>query len=331
MSTLIWEADSFVERKFDNSNLNGFYVCPGLVDSHVHGAFGYDFMEGSGNDVIHSLRKIGIEYVCLTTVTSDWHKLQNAISKVDFTMDGFCGFHLEGPYLNPKWAGAQPNDFKTPNFLELYTELGDAFQHIRVVTFAPELEGAIEFRKMLSKHGIIASAGHTDANYEELCKIQPDRMTHFFNAMKSFHHRAPGPIDFGLTKPVDIELIFDKMHVSTEAVTLVLNCIHPSRIIGISDGTALSGMPDGTTRQMWGHEVKKSNGKVELTTGTLAGSAVTLMDVFRNFWNHFSPEIAVLACAENPRKRLNLKNPKTWLVLNHNGEVQAILSDSDLH
>lgn len=326
MSAMIWEGSGFVEKPTSDGNHKGHYLVPGLVDTHIHGAFGYDFMDGDGNSVIQELRKIGIEFACLTSVTSNWEDLRKAIDAVDTKNQGFCGFHLEGPYLNPVKAGAQPHHFRDPDFNELSAELESRLEKIRVITFAPELEGASELARHSSKYGIQSSAGHTDATFEQLIECRPDRMTHFFNAMRQFHHRSAGPIDYGLTQEVDLELIYDGHHFSHESADLVVRTKPVSQIIGISDGTRLSGIPDGATAEMWGHQVKKQEGAVRLADGTLAGSGSTLVEVFRNFWEQFGPTVATMACSVNPRRSIGLPEPRMWLWANDSGTILEVMT-----
>lgn len=326
MKALVWNGTGFDERESSDSRYDGLYLLPGLVDTHVHGALGWDFMSGQGDQVIRSLREIGVEYVCLTSVTSPWEELRNAIDSVNPDEAGFCGFHLEGPYLNPKMAGAQPDFFLEPDANQLSAELGDRLEKVRIVSFAPELQGGTEFARSLFKWGIVVSAGHTDASFEMLEECRPNRLTHFLNAMRRFHHREPGPIDYGLTKNVDVELIYDRVHFSDEAAEMVVKSKSVLQLIGISDGTQLSGLPDGTDAMIWGQKVRKADGSVRLMNGNLAGSGSTLVEVFKNFWRKFGPVVATFACSVNPRRSLGLPEPEMWLCVAKDGTIENIVT-----
>jgi N-acetylglucosamine-6-phosphate deacetylase len=301
------------------------FLVPGLVDIHCHGYAGFDVMKGHGDEVVASLRKLGIEWIYPTTITADWDEIRLAIHSINPKQNGFAGVHLEGPFINPSMAGAQPSTgIRDPSFEELQSQLGNTLEKLKIVTLAPERFGGIETTKKLTSIGITVSAGHTDADYflmTEAHNAGLRHMTHFFNAMKSFHHRTPGCVEFGLVKPLYCELIYDRIHVSREAAQLLWNCKGPFSIIGVSDGTALSGTPDGTTDQMWGHEVKRTGNRVELKDGTLAGSCATIRDVFSNIWTDFGKTEAVLSCSLNPRRSLGLPYPCLWLTVSQDGDI----------
>lgn len=301
------------------------FLAPGLVDIHCHGYAGYDVMDGQGNEVVTSLRKLGVEWIFPTTVTADWSDIRSAIQALNVDQSGFAGVHLEGPFINPSMAGAQPSDkIHTPSFEELQSHLDDMIEQLKIVTLAPERSGGIETTKNLAAMGVTVSAGHTDADYrlmEEAQNAGLRHMTHFFNAMRPFHHRNPGCIEFGLTNPVYCELIYDRVHVSREAAHFLWRCKGPFYVIGVSDGTALSGTQDGTTYEMWGHTVKRTGNRVELADGTLAGSCATIRDVFSNIWADFGKTEAVLSCSFNPRRSLGLPSPRLWLVVSQEGDI----------
>jgi N-acetylglucosamine-6-phosphate deacetylase len=308
------------------------YLVPGLVDIHCHGYEGLDVMEGHAGVLVSRLRDLGIEWIFPTTVTSDFADLRFALSSVvrEAPPSGFGGFHLEGPYLNPARAGAQRVEaMRLPRREEFEEELGDLLSQVRLVTLAPELPGALEFLSSLRDRGIVVSAGHTDADFATLKQAYArglKGMTHFYNAMRPFHHRELGCVGFGLTQSVYLEVIYDRVHVSREALQLVYAVGGASRVVAISDGTKLSGTAEGTRGSMWGFEVVHSQGAVRFPDGRLAGSAVTLREVFRYLWEDFEEEryLAVMACSFNARRWLGLPSPEMWLVVDEGGEIREI-------
>lgn len=302
---------------------NSNCLVPGLIDSHCHGVDGMDVMEGKAEQIGANLRSRGIEHFCPTTVTAPWNEIRLAIEPCKDGFPGFAGVHLEGPFINPNRSGAQPSDYiEQPDFEKLSNELGDLLDHVKIVTLAPEIEGANMLIEKLRDRGITVSAGHTDATSEQLRVNKIDRMTHFYNAMRPFHHRDPGPIGYGLTEEVTLEIIYDRIHVSFEALHLALRCQKQNGcVVAVSDGTALSGQPDGAAREMWGHRVSNQKGAVRLESGKLAGSAATLADVFRNIWRDAAPEIAVRVCSETPRELLGLPEPRLWLLVDAEGSI----------
>ncbi|MDQ2985751.1 MAG: amidohydrolase family protein [Armatimonadota bacterium] len=303
-------------------------LIPGLVDIHVHGVAGLDVMNGEANQIVVELRNRGIEWCCPTTVTASNEDLQRALGAVDPSTPGFAGIHLEGPFISPNRPGAQtPSEIRrraaTNDYRELVRDFGDL---IRIVTLAPEVPGCPELARLLSEQGVIVSAGHTDATFEQLQYCPGiEHMTHFYNAMSPLDHRKPGAVGFGLTQPVRCELIYDRIHVAQPAARVLFQAKEPDSVIAISDGTAASGMPDGWAGVMWGQNVVKREGSVRLSDGTLAGSAVTLADVFKFLWQDFGAEIAISACSTSPRKALGLPEPQMWLQVDEQGTIIEVL------
>ncbi|MCW5945860.1 MAG: amidohydrolase family protein [Fimbriimonadales bacterium] len=302
---------------------NSNCLVPGLIDSHCHGVDGMDVMEGKAKQIGANLRSRGIEYYCPTTVTAKWSEIRHALEPCKDRFPGFAGVHLEGPFINPNRSGAQPSDqIEQPDYQKLANELGELLDLVKIVTLAPELNGSRQLISELRNRRIAVSAGHTDATSKQLHEHKIDRITHFYNAMRPFHHRDPGPIGYGLTENVTLEIIYDRIHVSAEALQIALRCQQENGcVIAVSDGTALSGQPDGTACEMWGHRVSMRQGAVRLENGTLAGSAATLADVFRNIWQDEGPSAAVEACSEAPRKALGLPEPRLWLLVDAEGNI----------
>ena len=303
-------------------------VVPGLVDIHVHGAKGLDVMEGETNALVAELRRLGIEWCCPTTVTASPSSIQAALAAINPKTPGFAGVHLEGPFISPRRPGAQPADFLRKPSIAAYQDcVGEFGSLVRIVTLAPEIPGSEELTAYLEQQGVIVSAGHTDASFEELLGSRFRHMTHFFNAMSPFNHRQPGAVGFGLSEPVVCELVYDRVHVSKPAAEILWQAKKPNKMIAVSDGTMASGMADGWSGEMWGHAVSRRDGAVRLTDGTLAGSAVTLGDVFKFLWRDLGPEVAIAACSTNPRKALGLPEPKIRLKVADDGTIIEVLED----
>jgi len=301
-------------------------IVPALVDIHVHGVKGFDVMDGKSNDVVRELRGIGVEWCCPTTVTASDADIQGALAAIDPATPGFAGVHLEGPFISPDKPGAQPVDAIRDPSVEAFEKcVGEFGDLIRIVTLAPERPGAENLIEYLKARGVIVSAGHTNATYEELCSAGPNHMTHFYNAMSPLGSREPGAVGYGLTEDVRCELIYDHVHVSQPAAEILLRAKGERKVIGISDGTAASRMPDGWSGIMWGSKVVKENGAVRLEDGTLAGSAVTIADVFKNLWQDFGHEVAVSACSTAPRLALGLPEPAMWLRVDDAGTIIEVL------
>lgn len=306
-------------------------LVPGLVDIHCHGVVGYDVTEGGAAQMIAVLRSRGVEWVCPTTVAAPLDRLRQVVEEVPPETPGFAGFHLEGPYLSPKHPGAQPEMYlRLPSVQEFDDAFGDLLSKIRIVTLAPELPSAEDLIRYLFQRGIIASAGHTNADKEAMqvaANAGLRHITHLFNAMRPFHHRDPGIVGFGLTSTLVCELIYDRVHVSRLAASLVFSAKRLVDVVAISDGTALSGEPSGTVAQLWGKEVRVEGRAARLADGRLCGSIATMPEVFQALWQDFreSPEWAIAACSLNPRRALGLPSPEMWLMVSRDGAIEEVL------
>lgn len=303
-------------------------LVPGLVDIHVHGAKGLDVMAGQTNALLAELRRLGIEHACPTTVTATAQDVQTALRAIDPGAPGFAGVHLEGPFISREKPGAQtPENIREASHAAFEELVGEHAGLIKIVTLAPEIPGGAELATYLRKRGIIVSAGHTNAIYEQLATAPVDHMTHFYNAMSPFGHRELGAVGYGLSQPVLCELIYDRVHVSKPAAEILWKAKKPDRMVAVSDGTMASGMADGWSGVMWGNAVTKREGAVRLSDGTLAGSAVTLADVFKFLWQDLGPEVAIAACSTNPRKALGLPESKMRLKVEDDGTIIEVLED----
>jgi N-acetylglucosamine-6-phosphate deacetylase len=169
--------------------------------------------------------------------------------------------------------------------------------------------------------------GHTDATFAEAragFEAGVQHTTHTFNAMRGLHHREAGTVGYALTNDaLRCELIYDRHHVSRDAAELLFKCKPAGGVVAVSDSTMATGMAAGEGLTMWGLEVVTSPGEVRLASnGALAGSAITLLDAFRNLHADFGPETAVRACCLNPRQALRMSGePTRWVALDSRLEV----------
>jgi len=305
-------------------------LVPGFVDIHIHGGFGIDFMSASSSEIVSwadQLALQGYEAFLPTTVTASAAAVKAALGNLpEHPM--IAGFHLEGPFISDTFPGAQPQEFiVTPD------EAGDdwasilADPRLRVITIAPEIDGALDLIELLTSRGVIVSLGHTNATFDECIQaagMGARHLTHTYNAMRPLHHREAGTVGFALSaQSPDLccELIYDRHHVCRDAADILRRSRPSDKLIAISDGTMAAGLPDGQSLTMWDIPVSVQNGTVRLEDGTLAGSAITLLDAFRNLFEDFGPETAIRACCINPRQDLGLQEVKTWLVLDEDLQI----------
>jgi N-acetylglucosamine-6-phosphate deacetylase len=195
------------------------------------------------------------------------------------------GLHLEGPYINPKMAGAQSvAHIRHPSIDELEEIYRTAGGALRVVTLAPEMEGAIEAVEWLRTRGVVPSAGHTDATHAEMMAAVEAGLSHaahLFNRMRLLHHREPGAVGAALADDrVSVELIADGVHLHPSTLRLAVNAKGPGRTALVSDAISAAGQPDGEY-QLGAEKILVECGRSFLESGALAGSTIRLCDAVR--------------------------------------------------
>lgn len=264
-------------------------LLPGFVDLHVHGGGGADLMQGGAaiDTVARTHVRHGTTALLATTMTAPRPEIEAALRAVAPACRQrtpgaarVLGVHLEGPYLSPDRLGAQPALAALPS-AEAVLAL-HAIAPLRVVTLAPELDGALQAIAPLVAAGIRVQLGHSAGRYEDACAALAcgaSGFTHLFNAMSPLHQRAPGLAGAALAHAVHAELIPDLLHVHPGAIQAALRAI--PGLYCVSDATAAAAMPDGDYR-LGRQTVRKCAGGVRLADGTLAGSTLTMDQALRN-------------------------------------------------
>lgn len=264
-------------------------VVPGFIDLHVHGGGGSDIMEAGSaiNTIASTHARFGTTSFLATTMTAPFEELEKSFlamketySKKGKNQSRILGVHLEGPFISADKLGAQPNFTREATLKEI-NHLNNIVP-IKVITLAPEVFNHLELIPELKKMGIVVQIGHTNGTYEEgvtALNQGAKSFTHLFNAMSSFHHRAPGMAGAALAHANYAELIPDLEHVHPGAIKAALRCI--PNLYFVTDSTAATGMPDGDYK-LGSHTVHKCLGGVRLADGTLAGSALTMDQAYRN-------------------------------------------------
>lgn len=270
-------------------------VAPGFIDVHVHGAGGAmcEQADPAGIDTISTtLARFGTTGFLATIATLPVEALRQAVRVVTGAVGDepgarILGIHLEGPYLNPQRAGAQAIPWMRAPSIEEFDALQDLSGGlIRLVTIAPELDGAIPFIRAVRERDVVVAAGHSNATEAEMrlaVHAGVTHVTHLFNAMRELHHREPGIAGVALTDDrLSTELICDGHHLSAQAVDLALRCKPPLKAVLISDAVGALGLPDGQY-EMFGVRCVVAEGAVRLQDGgQLAGSCLTLDCAVRN-------------------------------------------------
>lgn len=301
----------------------GDYLIPGLIDVHFHGCAGYDFSDGTPEALIaigEYEAKNGITSICPASMTLAEDTLaavcQNAYTYHEHCrkqpVSRLCGIHLEGPFISPQKKGAQnPAYIHTPD-VELFHRLQLAAHGlVKLITIAPELEGAEDFIRALASE-VHISLGHTNCDYHTAYKaftLGADHITHLFNAMPGFTHRSPGIIGAAFDSDhVMPEMICDGIHINPSAIRAAFRLFGEERMILISDSMMATGMADGDYA-LGGLPVKVKGHYATLEDGTLAGSATNLMDCVRTAVSMGIPLKTAVRCASyNPAVSIGIDN-----------------------
>lgn len=307
--------ESSVSGEFDAS---GFYVLPGFIDTHIHGANGIEFYtseyQGDPTPALDYLSTQGVTSILPTFATCRTEEYAEDTKRLMTTADDrILGIHCEGPFVNPvRMGGMQPEKLQLPNMEVPKVIQQNSGNMLKIVSMAPELEGSKEVIKELVTMGVKVSIAHTDASFEEATEavdMGATRVTHTYNAMRPFSHRDAGILGCALTDDrLHCELICDMHHVSPAAVKLVVKAKGIDRVTMISDCCFFCGVPEGKY-DFNGRELYVEGGFAKLPNGTIAGSACSLAVGAKNMFKlGFTPEeIAVMACV-NPARAADAKD-----------------------
>ncbi len=294
-------------------------VLPGFVDRHIHGAGGSDGMDGSVENlktIADSIVKEGTTTFLATTMTQSQQNIEKALNAVrDYTrVSGakIAGVHLEGPFIAVKYKGAQPEEYILPPSVEVMKNFISASGNkIKVVTLAPEQNGASELIAYLKQNNIVASIGHAQAGYGDVSKavqVGASSVTHTYNAQTPLHHREAGVVGSAmLIDELYTEIICDLIHVCEQAVALVVKNKPDDKVILITDSMRAKHLPDGES-ELGGQKVIVKNGEARLVDGTLAGSVLKMNEALKNIVTKVGVplEKAIDFATANPAKSLGI-------------------------
>lgn len=324
-------------------------IAPGYVDLHIHGSAGFDVMDATPDAlpaVERMLARHGVSSYYPTTVTAPMDAILRALERLADAIEArqpgveatgrACplGVHLEGPFISHARRGVHPTEHLLPPKLDSFERFWQAARgHIRMMTIAPELDGAAEVIAEAARRGVCVSLGHSDADFEAAergVSSGARHATHTFNAMRPLEHRSPGILGAVLTdNRVSADIIADGVHLDPAIVKLFANAKGPEQTVLITDATAATGMPDGRYR-LGSFAVEVKEGKC-MADGRLAGSVLTMDRAVRNlarFAGWTLPQ-AVAAASRNPARVARLANKGVlaagadadFVVLNPAGEV----------
>ncbi|OAX47793.1 N-acetylglucosamine-6-phosphate deacetylase [Paenibacillus sp. AD87] len=282
-----------LEGEYERIDGRGHLLVPGMIDVHIHGANGFDMMDGTEESIQEVSRQCaltGCTSFLATSVSSTMEDLLEMIRSVKRVIGQevgakIAGIHLEGPYLNPKRKGMQNEKYlRHPNIEEMKIIFQEAGSLIKMVTIAPELPGGMDLISFLKEQGVVIAIAHSDATYEEAKEAfasGASHVTHCFNGMRPIHHRDPGLIVAAFEeKHVSLQAIVDNVHLHPAIIRLIHNLKGPEGMVLITDALQAMGMGDGNYL-FGGHHVTVSGGIARLEDGTLASSTVTMNEALR--------------------------------------------------
>jgi N-acetylglucosamine-6-phosphate deacetylase len=325
-------------------------LAPGFIDIHIHGGGGHDVME-AGADALPPVERLlaahGVSSYFPTTVTAPMDATLSAMERLADAIDAAekpsarelrarpLGIHLEGPFISHKRRGVHPpENLLTPSLAAFDRFWQAARGHIRVLTIAPELPGAVEVIAEASARGVCVSLGHSDADLKAAragVAAGARHATHSFNAMRPLDHRDPGILGEVLTDArLSADIIADGIHLDPVIVELFLKAKGPDAAILITDATAATGMPDGRYR-LGSLEVEVKDGRCT-AGGKLAGSVLTMDRAVRNVvqFARWDLQQAVQLATVNPARVARVKKggvleagaAADLVVLSPSGEVR---------
>ncbi|MCM0649800.1 N-acetylglucosamine-6-phosphate deacetylase [Clostridium swellfunianum] len=321
----------------------GSYLSPGFIDVHIHGAGGFDTMDGTV-EAINAISKIiagyGTTSFLPTTMTCALDDIKKSVEAAAICMregtDGanVLGVHLEGPYISPNMIGAQnPNYVETPAIDTFKYIVGHNISAIKSITLAPEVEGAKELIQYVTGLGIVASMGHTKASYKEAIdgiKWGIGHSTHLYNAMTPLNHREPGVVGAIFDTDITTETISDGIHISYPSLRIAYKQKGFDKVLLVTDAMMACGMPEGKY-SLGGQDVFVKDGAARLKEGNLAGSILTLDKAIRNIYknNSYALYDIVKMATYNGAKHCGVSDKKGLIKEGYDADL--VLFDEDIN
>jgi len=271
------------------------YIVPGYIDVHCHGAVGVS-VDGDGASVsdLHRIAAFkaqhGTTSFLLAVPTGSPEAMLRTLGRIHEAVGvaggaAILGAQAEGPYFSADAKGAQAVEHMRSPSIEEFEDWLRVCPELRLVSLAPEIEGALEFIAHARRRGVTVSVGHSRASYAQVIAavgLGLHHATHTFNGMLGLHHRAPGTVGAILTcDEIMGEAVVDNIHLHPATVGLIVRCKGPQRTVLVTDAMSAAGLDDGV--YTWdGRRVTVESGAVRLDDGTIAGSTLTMAQAVRN-------------------------------------------------
>lgn len=289
-------------------------VTKGLIEQHIHGAFGIDFMTCTIDElfeVSYLLAQNGISAFFPVIMTADLSVIKERIAVIKEAMyrqkkktAQIIGVHLEGPFINPEKAGIHEKKYIQPLNINIYKEIEDEI--IKIITLAPELDYSGDFITYLKSKNIKLSCGHS----ESCILTNMAQVTHLYNAMSPFHHRNLSTVTAALCDDsIYTEIIADSMHVNDEVLKITFKQKPKDKIILISDALPLA-HSEKKEHVFAGQKIYNKNGRLVNCDNVFAGSSMLLCDIIKNLTDKkiVKFEDAICFASSNIAEYHNLSN-----------------------
>lgn len=361
-SKKIWIADQFVpaiiemrngkiteilpyESKPVDVDYGDKRVVPGFLDIHCHGAFEFDTNDASEEGLRNWTKNIvaeGVTGFLATTITQSEEVLTKAVANVAKVMeDGYegaeiLGIHFEGPYLDMVYKGAQPEQYIVKPTIEQFERYQAAAKgHIKYITMATETDDDFTLTRYLTEHGVVVSIGHSAATYEQAVMAYAHgarSMTHVYNGMSAFNHRANGLVGAAYRiRTMYGEIICDGNHSTPAALNNYFMSKGPDYCIMISDALMAKGTPIGSKFMFGGNEIViYPDGSAHLTsTGKLAGSTLKLNQGLRILVEEAMVPFnyAINSCTINPARCIGVDDRKGMIKVGMDADIVVLDAD----
>ena len=361
-SKKVWIADQFTEAviEIQKGNITGIFpygsrpadidygdlrIVPGFLDIHCHGAYEFDTNDANEEGLRRWAKNIvseGVTGFLATTITQSEEVLTAAVANVAKVMESsyegaeILGIHFEGPYLDMKYKGAQPEQYIVKPTIEQFCHYQEAARgHIRYITMATETDEDFALTHYLSEHGVTVSIGHSAATYEQAVMAYANgarSMTHVYNGMSPFNHRANGLVGAAYRiRTMYGEIICDGCHSTPAALNNYFMCKGPDYAVMVSDALMAKGTPVGSHYLFGGNEIEiYPDGSAHLVdSGKLAGSTLRLNQGLRILVEEAMVPFnyAINSCTVNPARCIGVADRKGAIGVGMDADLAVLEQD----
>lgn len=361
-SKKVWIADQFTEAiiEIQKGKITGIFpygsrpadidygdlrIVPGFLDIHCHGAYEFDTNDANEEGLRRWAKNIvseGVTGFLATTITQSEEVLTAAVANVAKVMESsyegaeILGIHFEGPYLDMKYKGAQPEQYIVKPTIEQFCHYQEAARgHIRYITMATETDEDFALTHYLSEHGVTVSIGHSAATYEQAVMAYANgarSMTHVYNGMSPFNHRANGLVGAAYRiRTMYGEIICDGCHSTPAALNNYYMCKGPDYAVMVSDALMAKGTPVGSHYLFGGNEIEiYPDGSAHLVdSGKLAGSTLRLNQGLRILVEEAMVPFnyAINSCTVNPARCIGVADRKGAIGVGMDADLAVLEQD----